>query len=84
MCGITAVLTLAGRSTSSQLEKNAHRENRDPNAPIVNGLSKVQNGKPQDLRQKVNESLKLITHRGPDFSGSWASDDGLIGIFREQ
>lgn len=79
MCGITAILTLAGRSKSPQLAINHHRGNQNPSAPAISGHSHVQHDKQPSLRQQVDESLKFITHRGPDHSGSWASEDGLIG-----
>ncbi len=83
MCGITAVLTLAGRSKSSQPANKNHKENQNPSAPAIGGHSHVQHDKQPNLRQQVDESLKYITHRGPDHSGSWASEDGLIGMLSE-
>ncbi len=80
MCGITAVLTLAGHSKSSQPANNTHKENQNPSAPAISGHSHVHIDKQPNLRQQVDESLKYITHRGPDHSGSWASEDGLIGM----
>lgn len=83
MCGITAVLTLAGRSNSSQTAMNSHKENQNPSAPAISGHSHVQHDTQPSLRQQVDESLKYITHRGPDHSGSWASEDGLIGMLSQ-
>jgi len=83
MCGITAVLTLAGRSKPSEPANNVHKENQNPSAPAISGHSHVQHDKQPSLRQQVDESLKYITHRGPDHSGSWASADGLIGMLSQ-
>ena len=80
MCGITAILTLAGASKVPQASSIPRKENQDPKSSVPNGASgKAENVKQYDLAQQVKESLKFITHRGPDYSGSWASDDGLIG-----
>lgn len=32
-----------------------------------------------DLEQKVNDSLDLIRHRGPDARGQWLSSDCRVG-----
>lgn len=33
----------------------------------------------QDLGRKVNDSLDLIKHRGPDARGQWFSSDYRVG-----
>ena len=79
MCGITAVITLAGRSRPQWPPTSIQKENQKPGASATNGNSNIKDGRQQALRQQVDESLKYIAHRGPDYSGSWASHDGLIG-----
>jgi len=33
-----------------------------------------------DLWTKLNKSLDLIAHRGPDEKGVWISDHGVVGV----
>ena len=79
MCGITAVLALAGRSIISVDEKVSSNKIRTDSLDTSDKHTHAANFKEQRLRQDVVESLRMITHRGPDFCGSWCSDDGLIG-----
>jgi asparagine synthase (glutamine-hydrolysing) len=44
-----------------------------------------QNGDPdhfddEALKKQMQESLDLIKHRGPDYSGIWISEDRRIGV----
>jgi asparagine synthase (glutamine-hydrolysing) len=48
-------------------------------------LPYAQNGDPEHidheaLKKQMQESLDLIKHRGPDYSGIWISGDRRIGV----
>lgn len=72
MCGITAAITLAGRSgysrttsaTNGRLHADRGSQSSQPSA---------------DLQAQLASSLDVIKHRGPDSYGTWTSPDGNIG-----
>ena len=85
MCGITAIVTLAGRHGP------IHKSNLSPEAPstdqqMTNGLltdgSLVQDGiKGSSVEDQLSQSLDSIHHRGPDSHGTWFSLDQNIGRY---
>ena len=49
----------------------------------LHGFNATANGAENDaetLSTKLNESLEMIKHRGPDSRGQWISKDNRVGI----
>ncbi|KAL8708458.1 MAG: hypothetical protein Q9225_007596, partial [Loekoesia sp. 1 TL-2023] len=84
MCGITAVITLTGRS--SNLRANvaptnggvADRESKK--RKLTNGVSSQDDHLSTSVGDQLDSSLHAINHRGPDSHGTWISPDGNVGL----
>ena len=72
MCGITAVVTLAGRQEAQAPEDHDVRSSANIYA---NGHSPK-----ETLSSQLMQSLESIQHRGPDSNGEWISTNGLVGL----
>ncbi|KAK1757311.1 amidase chyE [Echria macrotheca] len=70
MCGIAISITLH-RAGSAQ----PNNENKTKPETITNKAD-------HDLESKLNKSLDLLAHRGPDARGIWISHDGTIAHTR--
>ena len=71
MCGVTAVITLAGRPRK--------QASRDHHVQLGVDDSTKLNSVRDKLDSQLIESLASIQHRGPDSSGKWISANGLVG-----
>lgn len=80
MCGITAAITLAGRSgyskTTSATNGGLDAAGGSKRRTLSNGHSSQTS---IDLKSQLASSLDAIKHRGPDSYGTWTSPDGNIG-----
>ncbi|KAI4236506.1 MAG: hypothetical protein LQ352_007996 [Teloschistes flavicans] len=81
MCGITAAITLAGRSGYFRGTKDTNGElDADPRSK-KRRLSNGHLSQPSvNLKAQLERSLDAINHRGPDSHGTWTSIDGNIGL----
>ncbi|KAI4197332.1 MAG: hypothetical protein LQ350_006001 [Teloschistes chrysophthalmus] len=81
MCGITAAITLAGRSgyskTTSATNGGLDAAGGSKRRTLSNGHSSQTS---IDLKSQLASSLDAIKHRGPDSYGTWTSPDGNIGL----
>lgn len=84
MCGITAILTLVGRSAAKDLNASGAADTVNPADDLIDGEVDTQTGQCSIYSELLKHSLKYLTHRGPDFSGTWVSEDGLIGPLNGQ
>lgn len=84
MCGITAVITLAGRSTNPRADVAptnggvADRESKK--RKLNNGVSSQDDHLSTSVDDQLDRSLDAINHRGPDSHGTWISPDGNVGM----
>ena len=86
MCGITAVLTLAGRSKPQVYNGLTTGNGASSKIKSTNGDTVVE-AEADHLRfrpEQLTKSLEFLTHRGPDYRGTWVSEDGLIGPLNGQ
>ena len=68
MCGISVIVALD--------QKKNLRKGMDVTSPpegIVNGSHR------RSVSEKLDESLDLLAHRGPDSRGQWVSGDDRVG-----
>ncbi|KAL8776479.1 MAG: hypothetical protein Q9194_003119 [Teloschistes cf. exilis] len=81
MCGITAAITLAGRSgysrTTSATKGRLHADRGSQRRALSNGHSSQPSA---NLKAQLASSLDVIKHRGPDSYGTWTSPDGNIAL----
>ncbi|KAL9577791.1 MAG: hypothetical protein Q9212_006142 [Teloschistes hypoglaucus] len=83
MCGITAAITLAGRSgysrtrTTSATNGGLDADRGSTRRTLSNGRSSQPSA---HLKGQLASSLDAIKHRGPDSYGTWTSPDGNIGL----
>ncbi|KAI4231645.1 MAG: hypothetical protein L6R40_007678 [Gallowayella cf. fulva] len=82
MCGITASITLAGRSGyCSPNTDNLPADDDHKKRKLTNGLVHTQQHRDNlQLERQLARSLDAINHRGPDSRGTWISPDGNIGL----
>lgn len=84
MCGITAIVNLAGRFSNANA-KNAATNGvvGDPESKkrkLTNGVSSRIDHRLTGVEDQLDSSLDAINHRGPDSHGSWVSHDGNVGM----
>ncbi|KAI1332913.1 asparagine synthase [Xylariaceae sp. FL0255] len=72
MCGISTVITLKRRSTTSNGNVNGINQNGH-----ANGNS---SHLPDDITVKLTESLDIINHRGPDARDIWINPENTIAL----
>lgn len=86
MCGITAVLTLAGRSKPQVFNGLKTANGTASKIKAANGdtVDEAKAGHLQFRPEQLTKSLEFLTHRGPDYRGTWVSEDGLIGPLNGQ
>ncbi|KAK0632482.1 asparagine synthase [Immersiella caudata] len=73
MCGLTVSVALHRSGQSCSKDQPSDESTKPtPQRQNANSLG--------DLRTKLNKSLDLIAHRGPDAKGVWISDDGMVGL----
>ena len=68
MCGISVIVALDQKKNL----KNSIDATSPPRG-IVNGFHR------RSVSEKLEESLDLLAHRGPDSRGQWVSDDSRVG-----
>lgn len=71
MCGISCIVTL---------QKSRHKP-KEP-ASLPNGIQAAELNGDADhnrLAKKLDASLEMIKHRGPDSRGQWISEDNRVG-----
>ena len=84
MCGITAVITLAGRAASTEANDPttdvdlADRESKK--RKLTNGVLSQERPSLKSIEDELNSSLDAIDHRGPDSHGTWISPNGDVGM----
>ena len=73
MCGISVIIALQGQTYSSKATLNGH-------FPYgVQGVAIQEDKEATKIAKELDESLEMISHRGPDSRGQWISDDKRIG-----
>lgn len=76
MCGITVIVALEGQT---------HKPKHSAYGEAPKGVDAHHGIHPKDdayaakLAKEIDDSLKVIDHRGPDSRGSWISDDKRVG-----
>ena len=68
MCGISVIVAL---DQKKNLKKGI--DVTSPPEGVVNGSHR------RSVSEKLDESLDLLAHRGPDSRGQWVSEDGRVG-----
>ena len=67
MCGISVIVTLDQKNLKKGINVTS------PPEGVVNGSHR------RSVSEKLDESLDLLAHRGPDSRGQWVSGDGRVG-----
>lgn len=76
MCGISVIVALQGQT---------HQMKHAANGPLPEGVDIKYGTDPSydtyaaKLAKEMDESLKIIDHRGPDSRGQWISEDKRVG-----
>ncbi|KAK3934671.1 asparagine synthase [Diplogelasinospora grovesii] len=77
MCGITVSIALSSGKVPSQASDHVNGRDIDEKTAISHNGHSDQHA---SLRDKLNRSLDLIAHRGPDSKGVWISENGAVGL----
>ena len=73
MCGISAFIDIHGRPPESG--SAAPPDGKEHGEGVHQAFN-------PSLASRLDESLDLIHHRGPDERGSWISNDARVGMSR--